>query len=271
MQAMNRFVEYFGAYMDEAGRLVLADAAVVGMSTYHDRRELHIALQLPALVETAELERCADQIAAQMGLEKAVLTPHYASAAFSADCLPSLIANIRRHHAEVNGFFKDAKATVNGNTLHIDLQYGGREVLLAKGTDKLLAQEIHKLFDLELAVEFVEAKTYDIEAAVRSAVAEKQEAEKQKKEEAEKPPGETIPRGAPLPALCGRRVGLALRLPLCLGGDLPGAGAAGDERDGLGRGVGRGGPLDGGADAGPQPRRGAAGSGGPAFRIPALV
>ena len=186
MQAMNRFVEYFGAYMDEAGRLALADAAVVGMSTYHDRRELHIALQLPALVETAELERGADQIAAQMGLEKAVLTPHYASAAFSADCLPSLIANIRRHHAEVNGFFKDAKATVNGNTLHIDLQYGGREVLLAKGTDKLLAQEIHKLFDLELAVEFVEAKTYDIEAAVRSAVAEKQEAEKQKKEEAEK-------------------------------------------------------------------------------------
>ena len=157
MQAMNRFVEYFGAYMDEAGRLALADAAVVGMSTYHDRRELHIALQLPALVETAELERCADQIAAQMGLEKAVLTPHYASAAFSADCLPSLIANIRRHHAEVNGFFKDAKATVNGNTLHIDLQYGGREVLLAKGTDKLLAREIHKLFDLELAVEFVEA------------------------------------------------------------------------------------------------------------------
>ena len=74
MQAMNRFVEYFGAYMDEAGRLALADAAVVGMSTYHDRRELHIALQLPALVETAELERCADQIAAQMGLEKAVLT-----------------------------------------------------------------------------------------------------------------------------------------------------------------------------------------------------
>ena len=112
MQAMNRFIEYFGAYMDEAGRLALADAAVVGMSTYHDRRELHIDLQLPALVETAELERCADQIAAQMGLEKAVLTPHYASAAFSADCLPSLIANIRRHHAEVNGFFKDAKATV---------------------------------------------------------------------------------------------------------------------------------------------------------------
>ena len=91
MQAMNRFVEYFGAYMDEAGRLALADAAVVGMSTYHDRRELHIDLQLPALVETAELERCADQIAAQMGLEKAVLTPHYASAAFSADCLPSLL------------------------------------------------------------------------------------------------------------------------------------------------------------------------------------
>ena len=58
-------------------------------------------------------------------------------------------------------------------------------MLLAKGTDKLLAREIHKLFDLELAVEFVEAKTYDIEAAVRSAVAEKQEAEKQKKEEAE--------------------------------------------------------------------------------------
>ena len=58
MQAMNRFVEYFGAYMDEAGRLALADAAVVGMSTYHDRRELHIDLQLPALVETA-LERRA--------------------------------------------------------------------------------------------------------------------------------------------------------------------------------------------------------------------
>lgn len=49
MQAMNRFVEYFGAYMDEAGRLALADAAVVGMSTYHDRRELHIALQLPGV------------------------------------------------------------------------------------------------------------------------------------------------------------------------------------------------------------------------------
>ena len=40
MQAMNRFIEYFGAYMDEAGRLALADAAVVGMSTYHDRRWL---------------------------------------------------------------------------------------------------------------------------------------------------------------------------------------------------------------------------------------
>ncbi|MFR5373290.1 MAG: ComEC/Rec2 family competence protein [Faecalibacterium prausnitzii] len=65
---------------------------------------------------------------------------------------------------------------------------------------------------------------------------------------------ETAPRSAPLPALCGRRVGLALRLPLCLGGDLPGAGAAGDEHDGLGCGVGRGRPLAGGADAELRPR-----------------
>ena len=81
------------------------------------------------------------------------------------------------------------------------------------------------------------------------------------KEKTEKPPGETIPRSAPLPALCGRRVGLALRLPLCLGGDLPGAGAAGDEHDGLGRGVGRGRPLAGGADAELRPRCSSVGSG----------
>ena len=91
------------------------------------------------------------------------------------------------------------------------------------------------------------------------------------KEETEKPPGETIPGGAPLPALCGRRVGLALRLPLCLGGDLPGAGAAGDEHDGLGCGVGRGRPLAGGADAELRPRCSSAGSGGPEFRILAFV
>ena len=66
---------------------------------------------------------------------------------------------------------------------------------------------------------------------------------------------------APFPALCGRRVGLALRLPLCLGGDLPGAGAAGDEHDGLGCGVGRGRPLAGGADAELRPRCSSAGSG----------
>ncbi len=52
----------------------------------------------------------------------------------------------------------------------------------------------------------------------------------------------------------GGVVGLALRLPLCLGGDLPGAGAAGDEHDSLGCGVGRGRPLAGGADAELRPR-----------------
>ena len=134
MQAMNRFVEYFGVPIwtrRDAWRWQMRPWWVCLLTTIGGNCTL--LLQLPALVETAELERCADQIAAQMGLEKAVLTPHYASAAFSADCLPSLIANIRRHHAEVNGFFKDAKATVNGNTLHIDLQYGGQGSAAGQG------------------------------------------------------------------------------------------------------------------------------------------
>ena len=79
-----------------------------------------------------------------------------------------------------------------------------------------------------------------------------------------------LPRSAAPPPSGGRRVGFALRLLLRFGGDLPGAGAAGDEHDGLGCGVGRGRPLAGGADAELRPRCSAAGSGGPEFRILAL-
>ena len=104
-------------------------------------------------------------------------------------------------------------------------------------------------------------KTEKDSAHLKKDVQKKAGALLRQKEETEKPPGETIPRSAPLPALCGRRVGLALRLPLCLGGDLPGAGAAGDEHDGLGCGVGRGRPLAGGADAELRPRCSSAGSG----------
>lgn len=183
---MNRFSDYFANYIEDDLLVLLADANVTGMTVERENRTLTVGLLLPDLVSYADLERCAQSIQQRMNLHKVHLDAHFDPALFHVSYLPSIIAAVKKNNAAVNGFFKDAEASLQDGVLTVDLKYGGADVLRAKQADVMICREIKQRFDLELSVCFNEVQTFDIEKAVQTAVQKKQEQVQKVKSQEEK-------------------------------------------------------------------------------------
>lgn len=183
---MNKFSDYFGDYIDSEWLSHLADGEITSLTISRNKRELTVGLHLPSLLSYEDSVYCSRSIQEKMGLDKVNLDVRYDSSLFDVSFLPSIISKVKNNNAAVNGFFKDAEPSLEGSVLKIGLKYGGADVLTAKRADEMISAEIHKLFGIDLSVEFCELQNYDIEKAVKQAVEQKKQQEEQKKAEEEK-------------------------------------------------------------------------------------
>ena len=134
----------------------IAGGEVKTMQIDSANRTLTVKIGFSALVERSILYRLEERIAAckQLRLSRAEVHPEFPKECFSLDYYPSLVTELKRREASVNGTLKDSSPRVENGALVISLRHGGGDVLLSQHADRVLSQLIEEEFGVSMQVRF---------------------------------------------------------------------------------------------------------------------
>ncbi|MCM1115181.1 MAG: PolC-type DNA polymerase III [Clostridium sp.] len=183
---MNTFSGYFSNYIDSDTMAVLGNGEINALTISRASRSVTIGIFFDSFVHYSVVQSAENQIAKAMELNKAVINPRFPKSEFNISNIESILQYIKRHNSVVNGFFDGAEAELEDKTVTVFLKRGGKDVLEAQGIDKVISKELLDLFGVDYDVSLLEVQAFDIELAVKEAVAKKQKAEEQKREEIKK-------------------------------------------------------------------------------------
>lgn len=102
---------------------------------------------------------------------------------FETAYFSSIIDYVRRKTSAANGFFENADVELNENILKVSLKKGGLDILKNQKIDEEIENAVLDMFGLSLKVELIETEAFDIEKAVKAAIAEKAAKEEEQKKE----------------------------------------------------------------------------------------
>ena len=126
---MPSFADLFGAHLDFGEWEGLRDAQILHVDLDRQSGHIRLTLKLGEICPKATLQKVAKKLAEQLSLSKCELVPRYEPELFSAAYLPDIAHSLRERGLPVNGFFENAEATYEDNTLRILLQNGGAGLL----------------------------------------------------------------------------------------------------------------------------------------------
>lgn len=183
---MNLFKDYFSEFVENFQLSSLGDGEVIRFSVKREERELLIVLNMTELVDYSVFKSAEESIKDKMDLKKVLIRPRYLSALFDTSYFGSIIECVKRINSAANGFFDEADTAFDGKRLNVFLKKGGLDILKAQKVDEDIKSTIFDMFGIDLDVDFTETEVFDIEKAVKEAVAQKTAEEKHVKEEKEK-------------------------------------------------------------------------------------
>ena len=150
------FGSLFGPYMSGFElSAALASGQVESMDIDHGAGKLQCTVSFESLVSMAEIQTVENLLAQALRIHKVSLRPQYAPELFNEDCLPELIALLKKANVAVNGTFEDAVFEISENTLRVNLSHGGVNILHTTGAAEQLQKLIYVYFKRRMQVEFV--------------------------------------------------------------------------------------------------------------------
>ena len=154
---MKKFGDFFREYID-VSRFPepVCEGRIASLQIDSAKRRLTANVSFPELVERGVLDTVESSIVScrQLRLSKASVKPSFPKESFSLDYYPSLVMELKRREASVNGTLSDSRAKLENGKLLITLRHGGGEVLLSRHVDRILSDLIREQFGFPLPVEF---------------------------------------------------------------------------------------------------------------------
>ena len=171
---MAQFYELFSPYINEADLQTIGFCEIVKFRVVRATRNLTLGLKSDTLLDYSFIQRVERQLKESLNMTAVKLEMHYSQSLFDIDKIEKIISPVKTLNSAANGFFDGVEAELEDDTLTLCLKKGGKDILEAQKVDKDIAELIYKEFGIDLVISFMEVQTFDIEQAVREAVAEKQ-------------------------------------------------------------------------------------------------
>ena len=152
---MIKLSEVFAPYAVELDGS-LADAAVNNIRINKERRILNIDITSDYLLTRAAIFEAQEKIAAaDIGVNKVIIHPHFRPESFDVGYFDELVAALKSNTPSLNGTLNDAVLVREGeDRLNVELAHGGLALLEAKEFDTLLSDIIYREFGLRFDVRF---------------------------------------------------------------------------------------------------------------------
>lgn len=166
---MNKtFGEFFRPFINFEGLPeTIAQGVIETMQVDSINRCVAAAVQFPSLVEREALYEAEKRVALSPGLQltRASLCPKFPPEAFCAEYLPSLVLEMKRRDASINGTFSDAQARLEEGKIIVTLAHGGAELMRQRRADRLMSRIISEEFGLTVAVDFDGVTEVDVDSS----------------------------------------------------------------------------------------------------------
>jgi len=166
---LKTFGEFFGVYI-EASKLPssVCGGSISSLQIDTKNRMITADVAFPSLVERRVLYDVEKKIAGckELKLADARINPTFPAESFTVDYYPSLVLELKRREASVNGTLTGSKVCLDDGKLTITLTHGGCDLLISRHVDHSLSKLIYDEFGINLQVEFDGTLTIDSSSPV---------------------------------------------------------------------------------------------------------
>ncbi len=162
------FLQKFNKYSPHGEhREILSEAALVRFRADGENRLLEAFVAFPRIVDKAVLYEIERELGEAYQLRNARIFPQYPRECFSESYLPQAIIELQRTGAVSKGFFKDYRASIDGNRIVIEIGFsnGGIELLYQADTHEVLQNILYSEFGLSFEVTIRQAEGYAFDYA----------------------------------------------------------------------------------------------------------
>ncbi len=148
------FLNIFGCYLKEPFLTLFDSAEILSITADREAQNIWADVKSEKYIGTREVWDCQSAVLRETGLNLFKIRMKYLQTLFSADMLPSIVEELKTMNGVVNGFFEDASASYEGDTLHITLKNGGKQILEAAHVGRDIEKIIYDHFSLKVNVSF---------------------------------------------------------------------------------------------------------------------
>ena len=150
---MKTLEEIFRSFGSNTVSAEVSKGTVKKVNILNEVRVVTLWVDFPSLVDRDKLT-LAEKAYSKMLDASVCIKPHFGAELFTAGYFPHLYAAIKREMPSINGTLNNAEVTLEGDTLQINLNNGGKALLDAKGFDQALNRLIAEEFDLDLKIKY---------------------------------------------------------------------------------------------------------------------
>ncbi len=163
---MKTFSEIMGKYTDESNFSDgLKNSIIKNVKIDSALRSMSIYTSCDTLVNRKNIFKAERALCSGiLNLSQCFICPEYDSELFDIDYYPSLVMELKRRNASLNGTLNDSTAELKDNRFIITLQHGGKSILDNQHFDRNMEELIKQEFGISVKVEYTGILSLDTES-----------------------------------------------------------------------------------------------------------
>lgn len=151
---MSTVSKVFNDYVSPRLLDTLGSGRVDRISINKHNSAMTVALFFDSLIPQGDVLDMERELMRELELSSVRVNTSFEPSLFTTDYFQEIVTHLKRDNMTLNGTFKDAVPTLDGNTLTIELFHGGEAVIKGQNASHLISKAIADMFDVHLSVKF---------------------------------------------------------------------------------------------------------------------
>ncbi|MBQ2604859.1 MAG: PolC-type DNA polymerase III [Clostridia bacterium] len=182
---MSSILDVFDSYASPelVSRLKSGNASDMNININRSTNAMTALIKFDKLVSQSDILSLERELVRSLQLSMVRINSVFPKECFTSDYFSEIVVHLKRDNATLNGTFKDAKATIDGDRFIITLYHGGEAVIKGQNAALLISKAIERMFGCNYKVEFDGLTSMSLENEEYIKMQESIEAQQQKEEQ----------------------------------------------------------------------------------------
>ena len=144
----------FGDYIESGSLDSFSGIEISDCSLNLEARCVKIQARSPLYISSTDLNDLKTKIKSALSLREVDFVLTYPPSALCCTAISDIVQNLRQKNAVLNGYFNGAEYKIEGDTVEINLKFGGLQHIKQTDFESALIFEIQSIFDRKITLSF---------------------------------------------------------------------------------------------------------------------